>query len=274
MPVALVWKFYWLRLQQLLGYDPTKRVVKRRDPEFGEIIEGPVMSAWPEIPGYQMALATRLWTGGGVDCFRICRRSISRRKHVFFVMADIARKGFISAVLMAEFQRAARALAEARLSLDELAARMNRWCWDRREKGRRFPLAFFADLDLDSGTMTYVRAGGLSPMLRRQGGSLERLDRAGLPLGDFADSLYGIETVGLEHGDALVILTNGFVEAVNQEGESYGEERVLGDLRLTHDAQARGIFGRIRESMLSFSGFTRQTNDCTFLILTRNPKAA
>jgi hypothetical protein len=71
------------------------------------------------------------------------------------------------------------------------------------------------------GTLVIANAGHLGPY--RDGRELELLP--GLPLGVIADSQYEQTSYQLNHGDRLVFLSDGVVEAQNTEGELFGFER-------------------------------------------------
>ncbi len=71
------------------------------------------------------------------------------------------------------------------------------------------------------GTLIIANAGHLGPY--RDGRELDLLP--GLPLGVIADSQYEETTYQLNHGDRLVFLSDGVVEAANSEGELFGFER-------------------------------------------------
>jgi serine phosphatase RsbU (regulator of sigma subunit) len=71
------------------------------------------------------------------------------------------------------------------------------------------------------GTLTVANAGHLSPY--RDGRELEL--KPNLPLGVIAGTHYEESTFLLERGDRLVFLSDGVVEAMNQQGELFGFER-------------------------------------------------
>jgi serine phosphatase RsbU (regulator of sigma subunit) len=71
------------------------------------------------------------------------------------------------------------------------------------------------------GSLTIANAGHLSPY--RDGRELEL--PPGLPLGVISDSQYEQATFQLSQGDRLVFLSDGVVEARNQQGELFGFER-------------------------------------------------
>ncbi len=71
------------------------------------------------------------------------------------------------------------------------------------------------------GTMTVANAGHLSPY--RDGREMELAP--GLPLGVIADIHYEQATYQLNHGERVIFLSDGVVEATNEQGELFGFER-------------------------------------------------
>ncbi|MFT5424180.1 MAG: sigma-B regulation protein RsbU (phosphoserine phosphatase) [Phycisphaerales bacterium] len=80
--------------------------------------------------------------------------------------------------------------------------------------GGSFTTAFFASLNPATGELTYTRWGHNPPRLRRMGGFVEPLDRAGsLPLGIDPDAVGDCHTLTLNPGDTVVLYTDGITEA-------------------------------------------------------------
>jgi phosphoserine phosphatase RsbU/P len=71
------------------------------------------------------------------------------------------------------------------------------------------------------GKMTVANAGHLSPY--RDGREMELAP--GLPLGVIADIRYEQATYQLNHGERIIFLSDGVVEATNDQGELFGFER-------------------------------------------------
>lgn len=71
------------------------------------------------------------------------------------------------------------------------------------------------------GKLVVANAGHLGPY--RDGHELELIPS--LPLGVIADASYGQSEFHLEHGERLVFLSDGVVEAINADGELFGFDR-------------------------------------------------
>lgn len=257
----------------LLGYELGEHAAMRRDSELGrEIAEWLLPHAPLAIPGCRLAFGSRRADAVGCDYFNAypLPSPNGSRHRVFLVMADVAGKGMQAALLMATFQAGLRALVDSGVSLGELSAQMNRWCWNRSIEGKHFTMAFFGDFNPEDGELLYVSAGHQPPGLRHTDGTIERLERGGFPLGILADSSYGVGTARLEPGAALLIFSDGVVEAMDRREELFGEDRVLHELDLAGNDPADRVLDRIRSSVLSFAGLAPQPDDISFLVLTRD----
>ncbi len=91
----------------------------------------------------------------------------------------------------------------------------------------RFTTAVLGTLDLDTGQLRYLNAGHPPPMLLRNGKVVTRLDRGRrLPLG-LGDPGSEIAEEWLEHGDRLLLFTDGVTEARRHGTHPFGEDRLI-----------------------------------------------
>jgi sigma-B regulation protein RsbU (phosphoserine phosphatase) len=112
-----------------------------------------------------------------------------------------------------------------------------------------------------------VNAGHNPPILLRSGGALEYLQEGGLPLGAFTVSRYQSGRTELGSGDALYIYTDGVIEALDESGAEYGDERLARQVAALGTADAATSLSRIFESVDRFAGATPQYDDITCLVL-------
>jgi serine phosphatase RsbU (regulator of sigma subunit) len=117
-----------------------------------------------------------------------------------------------------------------------------------------------------------VLSAGHGPILlhRRSTDEIESLEAQGIPLGMIAGVKYdrGTET-GLEAGDTLVLMTDGFYEWENPEGEQFGFARLEAAIRESHNCSPEEVIARLRSAVLDFSRGTRQQDDLTAVVLKR-----
>jgi serine phosphatase RsbU (regulator of sigma subunit) len=93
-----------------------------------------------------------------------------------------------------------------------------------------------------------------------------RLDAAGLVIGLLPDIGYEEQTVQLHSGDLLVAYTDGITEAMNVEGEEWGEERMLG-VALCQDSSASETLHQIFQAADRFTTSATQHDDMTLLVM-------
>ena len=117
-------------------------------------------------------------------------------------------------------------MAADMLGAGELLSRLNRAiCHHTLE--HQFVTLVYGIWDADSCTFTYSRAGH-PPVLHYQAatGCVSELKAGGMVLGVCEEMEYPAESVSLEVGDALVIYTDGIVEAINASDEVFGIHRL------------------------------------------------
>ena len=108
-------------------------------------------------------------------------------------------------------------------------------------RGDAFTTAVVAELDTDTGLLSWVNAGHPVPLLLRAGRLVKFLRvEPGLPFG-LAQNLPGapalvVGTEQLEPGDRVLLYTDGVTDARSPEGEPFGAQRLV-------DLLARNIAG-------------------------------
>jgi len=256
------------------------RVVMKRDLQIAREIQMWLLPANPpQVPGMEIAFATRpanTVAGDYYDVFpRLGQASVeqaptervSTEQSYLIAVADVAGKSIPAALLMATFQASLKTLSATPSSLGELVGGMNRYACSNSQSGLRFTTAFIAEYEPDKRTLTFINAGHNQPILRRNSGVIERLDAGGLPLGIKADAPYETGTVTLQAGDWLLVFTDGVVEAINEPGVEYGEERLIAIVNGSAEISPVKMLSRIMVDLDSFAGNTPQQDDITCLVI-------
>ncbi len=256
----------------LLALELADRVTMKRDLEIArEIQRWLVPELPPQVPGAEIAFISRPANTVGGDYYdaflRPSPNSGSNSKRLLLVVADVAGKSVPAALLMATFQASLRTLAETHTSLLELVEGLNRYCCAHSLDGRRFTTAFFAEFELETGALSYVRAGHDRPLIRRASGSIERLEIGDLPLGIVAGARFTCGTTTMGSQDLLVIFTDGLIEAVNEASQEFGEPRVISTLKSSEETGAQVTLKNLLSAVDAFVGYTRQHDDITCLLL-------
>ncbi|QWC85958.1 serine/threonine-protein phosphatase [Nocardioidaceae bacterium] len=167
----------------------------------------------------------------------------------------------------------------AGLVLPELATALEQVLRETLLVQEGFTTAVLAELDLDDGTVRWVNAGHLDPLLFRDtryaGPLLARERQRPLALAMTAEEVDGQEPRELEMGhamlqpgDAVLLFTDGVTEARDAEGEQYGVERLCDRVsaHLSSGLAAQEIMRRISRSVLEHCG-GRLDDDATLLLV-------
>jgi serine phosphatase RsbU (regulator of sigma subunit) len=129
---------------------------------------------------------------------------------------------------MAMIKAALTILVEEEQQPAAILARLDRLLRRSALEGPGFVTATLTFLDLTCGRVEIVNAGHPPTYLLR-GGSVREILLPGSPLGALG-SHYGSTELDLVPGDALVWLSDGFIEATDPEGEVFGYERTASSL--------------------------------------------
>ncbi|NQW03884.1 MAG: PP2C family protein-serine/threonine phosphatase [Acidobacteria bacterium] len=184
-------------------------------------------------------------------------------------LGDVADKGSPAALLMALLLAMLRTLVDEGLESTRLIARLNvQIC--KHSPGSRFITFFYGLYNPADGSLEYVNAGHLPPMVRRTTGEIERLEGGGMALGMFENATYESRRATVGIGDALVLYTDGITEAEDRNGVAFEDEAleaVLRDRQAESDPEvlARAIISAVE----SHAGDLRLADDLTVAILTR-----
>lgn len=263
--------FGGIALLVLLALELADRVTMKRDLQIAREIQSWLMPAEaPRIPGIDIAFATRAANtvaGDYYDAFLRSAGNEERKDRLLLIVADVAGKSVPAALLMATLQASLRTLSVQPASPLELIERLNRYACEQNLGRQRFTTAFLAELELATGSFTYVNAGHNWPVLRRGSGAIERLETGGLPLGIIANAAYKHGQTTVNPGDMLLIFTDGLIEAENDREEEYGEARMLEMVFNSSESSAADLIKRLMGSAEAFVGLAPQHDDITCLVM-------
>jgi sigma-B regulation protein RsbU (phosphoserine phosphatase) len=98
---------------------------------------------------------------------------------------------------------------------------------------------------------------------------LVALTRTGMALGlfDFVD-FWG-DAVQLDHGDFIVLYTDGVTEAIDAHLREFGEDRLRRVLLDNAGASAEDMAAVLEESITAFTGAAAPSDDITYVIAKR-----
>ena len=114
-----------------------------------------------------------------------------------------------------------------------------------------------------------MNAGHIPGYILNPAGEVDTiLRRTGIPLGLRCETAYHESAeLQLHPGQILVMLTDGFEEAVAPDDEMLGTERVLEVVKQNRDRSAAEIVQSLYQRVRDFSGSTAQVDDLTAIVI-------
>jgi serine phosphatase RsbU (regulator of sigma subunit) len=201
-------------------------------------------------------------------------------------IGDISGKGVGAALMMALTSSMIESQARDATQPSEVLGGLNQHLHYRLKSNRMNAAMLYAVFDLRANTMTVANAGMIAPLLIRKnhtwhmgnGGGLklnkepatpyisEFLDVGGLPIGSLPEIRYQNITIPFDSEDIILFMSDGVIEAHNQQGEMFGFERLddlLSNAQELHTVQDFVHF--LLNSVQDFMGDAEQHDDITIV---------
>ena len=184
------------------------------------------------------------------------------------LVGDVSGKGIPAAIVMAGIQISFRGLARDHTRhVAALLKEVNRLVYEVSPPNF-YATMFYAEVNPESGRLTYVNAGHEPPLLvRKRGGSVERLRTGGTVVGLTTRTHYEVGTAFLDPGDVLVAFTDGVTDALSNEGVELREAGVVEAVRSRREARAIEVVEAILETVDRFTGTAAPADDRTAVVL-------
>ncbi len=189
--------------------------------------------------------------------------------HIVLVIADVCGKGIPAALFMAVSRTIIHSKGMQGVSAAECLTESNRLLANSTVN-YMFVTVFYAIFNTKTGLVTYSNAGHNPPHIVRAGGTIEQLPMEGqFMVGAFEEEVYTDKTLQLDHGDTLVMFTDGVTEATDSTNRPFGTERLDNILSGVADKSSREIVEAIKAGITDFVEDAEQTDDITILALKR-----
>lgn len=196
--------------------------------------------------------------GGDLYCYFI------RDEKLFFCIGDVSGKGVPSALVMSVIQALFRNTTIHTSNPARIMQNLNESLC-RNNASNMFVTMFIGVLDLPSGRLRYCNAGHDIPILVEQDSQLDV--EPNLPIGVFNDFHYQHQEILFDEATTLFLYTDGLTEAMNQQHELFGLERVKQALEKCQGMTPSEIQEKIAESVRLFVGETEQSDDLTMMTI-------
>ncbi len=186
-------------------------------------------------------------------------------KRTAILVADVSGKGLGAALLTTMLQGALSGMTIGTEPV-RVISHINSFLCEHAEVGR-YATMFFGILD-SAGTLAYINAGHLSPLILRGGEVAELTTEGSFPVGLIPEAEYEAKNATLQDGDTLILFSDGVTEAMNLAEEMFGSARLrdvvsgMRDVPPLEELQ-KTILGAIE----NFTSGAKQADDITLLLV-------
>jgi serine phosphatase RsbU (regulator of sigma subunit)/pSer/pThr/pTyr-binding forkhead associated (FHA) protein len=181
-----------------------------------------------------------------------------------FILGDVAGKGSPAALLAAAVLGMFSAEATYNTSAAAVMTRLNHGLF-RRAVEARFLTSIYGMISPE-GRFLYTNAGHNAPILV-SGSSVRRLEVGGLVLGLFEHAIFEEEALTLCPGDVIVSFSDGVTEAMNIEGEEFGDDHLVDLVQSYRDKTPEALLEALMADVRTFCGEATQSDDITIVLV-------
>lgn len=188
------------------------------------------------------------------------------------VIGDVMGKGVPAGLIMTMTRGMLRAEVLNRHSPAQIMSHLNRVMYADLENSHRFVSMFYSEYDPQSRVLSFTNAAHNPPFWwQASTGKIDKLDTWGMLIGLDVDSEYEDARVKLAPGDTIIYYTDGFTDAVNQNGERFEEENLYLAFEWAcqnlHSSQA--ILNYLFDRVQDFVGAGNNSSDDMTLVVMR-----
>jgi serine phosphatase RsbU (regulator of sigma subunit) len=250
---------------RLAEVEQAERIMARDLSQAAEIQGRMLPEKAPVVPGADLAgfnMACRTVGGDYYDFFTYPDGRVA------LALGDVSGKGMPASLMMMALHARVQVLAEDPGNLAHFMTRINK-ATCAKCPSNRFITFFFSVLNAVTGELAYANAGHNPPILVRANGDAEMLEGGGPVLGVLSIAPYSEMHAQLDHGDMLVLYSDGVTEANNPAYEEFDEERFIEVLKTHRTLPATEIVQAVIQAVTEFAAGAPQADDITLLVAKR-----
>ncbi len=243
----------------------SEREHMQRELEVARIIQ---MTILPDrVPPYPDLAIEAFWqpaTEVGGDYYDLIPVS---EKVLGIAIGDVSGHGVAAGILASMAKSCLFTQLNRSAGVEEVIFAMNNMVYEVFKK-KLLMTFLYSVIDLETSEFTFANAGHLPPYhFSTASGELTEIESPAYPLGVRKDLQYRAQRVHLGPEDALVLFSDGVVEAANSEGEQFGFERLESLLRRHGTCSASELKDHILTAVDAFCDGQPKTDDTTLIVV-------
>jgi serine phosphatase RsbU (regulator of sigma subunit) len=206
-----------------------------------------------------------IWVGGNY-----CDVWSLKDGRLALAVGDISSKGLPAAMIMSDLRVALRTTMSFCNNPSSSIEQVNSHLVQTLPKGV-FVSLFLGLFDPQKGTLEYVNAGHLQPLIVRPKSMGVPLGQPDNPVLGTADASFQIDVETIPLNACLLVFTDGITEAMSPKGSEFGVKGVISLLKTIGDLSAKRAINLVIESLENFRQSCAQQDDITVLALVNRP---
>lgn len=180
-------------------------------------------------------------------------------------IADVSDKGLPAALFMAVARSIVRATVSRSRGVAQGLKRANRLIHDDARNGT-FVTVLYAVIEPRQPHFLHANAGHMPPLLLSRNGELQALAGGSIALGILPHCQISEQERALAKGDTVVLFTDGVTDALDEQGQSFGMERLCAALVARREQGVADIVAGLAADLMAFTGNRPAFDDCTVVV--------
>jgi len=185
------------------------------------------------------------------------------------VIADASGKGMPAALMITQIQAIIRSEVNNGNEIGTIMTNLNNQVVTATSS-ETYVTLFYGELNTCTGEFRYCNAGHNYPALVHPDGTVDLLQEGGPVIGAFASMPYQSASIQIHPGDVLFLFTDGLSEAMDDDGNEYGEERIRQFVSEHRNDEAGSIIDFILDDVRKFDATYPPRDDTTIITLKSN----
>jgi sigma-B regulation protein RsbU (phosphoserine phosphatase) len=184
------------------------------------------------------------------------------------LIGDVAGRGAGAALIMAMAKAAIMQFENYHEKPDELAMHLHEMLSAAARSTQKTMIMQYLNFDSNTGKAIYTNAGGWPPLIINPGNkSVREVELPGPMLGAMKKTSFGKTNIELQPGEAIVLYSDGVIEARNNDNEILGLQRLKEMAIAAWHPDPEQHFAALLALHRQFTGMAPAQDDITLLIV-------
>jgi serine phosphatase RsbU (regulator of sigma subunit)/pSer/pThr/pTyr-binding forkhead associated (FHA) protein len=202
-----------------------------------------------------------MWVGGDY-----CDVWLLKNGLLAFAVGDVTSNGLSAAIAVSCLKTVLRTTMSFCSDLSEVTRYANSHLTEALPQPASAAL-FLGLFDASKGTLQYVNAGYLQPLIVRPPSAVLSLGQSDNPPLGTANTFFQTKVETLQHPAQLVVFTDGLTKAKSPTGEEFGAKRLMNLLKTANPSGANRTVELITKAITDFRQTLAQQDDITLFVL-------